>query len=96
MYVGVLLHVGLLVESLSTEGAGVGPGVRVNEQVCRQGAAPLESFATLRTLKQELIYLRWWMQGNTICGKVWNTVFQALGCIGRKQGRKGVHSGKLC
>ena len=54
MYVGVLLHVGLLVKSFATEGAGVGPSVRVNEQVCRQGAAPLESFATLRTLKQEL------------------------------------------
>lgn len=33
VYVGVLLHVALLVEALAAELAGVGPGIRVYEQV---------------------------------------------------------------
>ena len=35
--IGVLLHVRLLVEALAAELAGVGPRVRVDEQVCGQG-----------------------------------------------------------
>lgn len=35
--VGVFLHVRLLVEALPTELAGIGPSVRVDEQVGRQG-----------------------------------------------------------
>lgn len=35
--VGVFLHVRLLVEALPTELAGVGPSVRVDEQVGGQG-----------------------------------------------------------
>lgn len=41
----VLLHVGLLVEPLAAELAGVGPGVGVDEQVRGQGGRPLEAFA---------------------------------------------------
>lgn len=37
MDIGVLLHVGLLVEALVAVGARVGPRVRVDEQVGRQG-----------------------------------------------------------
>ena len=70
--------------------------------MCRQGAAPLESLATLRTLKQELMagmfevvdarkfYFR---EGifkifcslSSIFGIL---VFQALGGIGGKQGKR--------
>lgn len=41
----VLLHVGLLVEPLAAELAGVGPGVGVDEQVRGQSGRPLEAFA---------------------------------------------------
>ena len=47
----MFLHVGLLVESLAAEVAGVGPGVAVDQQVGGQGAAPLERLPALRTLK---------------------------------------------
>ena len=47
----MLLHVGLLVEPLATEVAGVGPGVAVDQQVGGQGAASLERLPALRTLK---------------------------------------------
>ena len=50
MNIRVLLHVGLLVEPFAAEGAGVGPGVAVDEEVRGQGAAPLEGFAALWTL----------------------------------------------
>ena len=38
-------------ESLATEVAGVGPGVAVDQQVGRQGAAPLKCLPALRALK---------------------------------------------
>ena len=47
----MFLHVGLLVESLAAEVAGVGPGVAVDQQVGGQGAASLERLPALRTLK---------------------------------------------
>ena len=50
--VGVLLHVGLLVEPLATEVAGVRPGVAVDQEVGRESAAPLERLSTLRALEQ--------------------------------------------
>ena len=45
MYVGVLLHVRLLVEPLPAVLARVGPRVRVDEQVRGQGRAPFERLA---------------------------------------------------
>lgn len=45
MNVCVLLHVRFLVEPLATELAGVGPGVRVNEEVRGQSRGPLERLA---------------------------------------------------
>lgn len=53
--VGVLLHVRLLVEALATELAGVGPGVRVDEQVGGQRGRALEGFATHPALKAALL-----------------------------------------
>lgn len=53
--VGVLLHVRLLVEALPTELAGVGPRVRVDEQVGRQGGRALEGFATHPALEATLL-----------------------------------------
>ena len=50
MDVGVLLHVGLLVEALATELARVGPRVRVDEQVRGQSGRPLEGFPALLAL----------------------------------------------
>ncbi len=47
MYVGVLLHVRLLVEPLPAVLARVGPRVRVDQQVGGQGGAPLEGLAAL-------------------------------------------------
>lgn len=38
-------------EPLSTILAGVGPGVRMDEEVSGKGGAPLETFATLITLE---------------------------------------------
>lgn len=49
--VGVLLHVGLLMESLATVLARVGPRVRMNEEVRGQRGAPLERFSALFTAK---------------------------------------------
>ena len=40
-------------EPLSTILAGVGPGVRMDEEVSGEGRAPLETFATLITLKKK-------------------------------------------
>ena len=40
-------------EALAAEVAGVGPGVRVDEQVGGQGAAPLKRLPALRALKKE-------------------------------------------
>lgn len=37
VYVGVLLHVGLLVETLATILAGIWPGIAVDEQMRGQG-----------------------------------------------------------
>jgi hypothetical protein len=50
VYVGVLLHVRLLMEAFSTVLAGVRPGVRVDEQVSGKRARPLKAFAALLAL----------------------------------------------
>jgi hypothetical protein len=52
--VGVLLHVRLLVESLAAVLTGVGPGVRVDQQVRREGGGAFERFAALLALKDLL------------------------------------------
>lgn len=54
----MLLHVGLLVESLAAVAAGIRPRITVNQQMSRQCAAPLECFATLLALieKKENVY----------------------------------------
>lgn len=54
VYVGVFLHIGLLVEALPAVLAGVGPGVRVDQQVRGQRARPLEAFAALLTLQKNI------------------------------------------
>ena len=54
MDVSVLLHVRLLVEPLATVLAGVGPRVRVDEEVRRQGGAPLEGLAALLARERPL------------------------------------------
>jgi hypothetical protein len=46
----MLLHVGLLVESLAAVAAWIRPRITVDQQMSRQGAAPLERFSTLLTL----------------------------------------------
>ena len=51
VYVGVLLHVGLLVEPLSAELAGVRPRVRVDQEVRRQRRTPLERLPALFALE---------------------------------------------
>lgn len=51
VYVCVLLHITLLVESLSTILARVGSGIAVNKQVCRKSAAALEALSTLFALE---------------------------------------------
>lgn len=53
--VGVLLHVRLLVETLPAELAGVGPRVRVDEQVRGQGGRALEGFAAHPALEAALL-----------------------------------------
>lgn len=50
MYVGVFLHVRLLMESLAAVLAGVRPRVRVDQQVRRERAGPLKALATLLAL----------------------------------------------
>ena len=57
MYVGVLLHVRLLVEPLATVLTGVGPRVAVDQQVGGQGGGALETLPTLLALKHE--HLQW-------------------------------------
>ena len=52
--VGVLLHVGLLVEALATELAWVGSRVRVDQQVCGEGGRPLERRPALFALEHLL------------------------------------------
>lgn len=54
MYVGVLLHVALLVETLAAELAGVGPSVRVYEQVGTECARAFERLAALFALEDLL------------------------------------------
>ena len=55
VYVGVFLHVGLLVESFAAVGAGIGAGVAVDQQVRGQGGGPLEALPTLLALKAPLL-----------------------------------------
>jgi len=52
--VGVLLHVGLLVEPLAAELARIGARVGMNEQVRGEGRRALEALATLATLEAAL------------------------------------------
>lgn len=52
--VGVFLHVRLLVESFAAVLTGVRPGVRVDQQVRRQGGGAFERFAALLALKDLL------------------------------------------
>lgn len=54
MYVGVLLHVALLVEALATIVAWIRPRVAVDEQVGGQSAGALESLAALLALEHLL------------------------------------------
>lgn len=54
MYVGVLLHVALLVESLAAVAAGIRPRVAVYEQMRGEGAGALEALAALFALKDLL------------------------------------------
>lgn len=55
MYVGMLLHVGLLVEPLAAVLAGVGPRVRVDQEVSGQRARPLEALPALLALERFFI-----------------------------------------
>ena len=55
MDVGVLFHVRLLVEALAAELAGVGPRVRVDEQVRGQGGRALEGLAAHPALEAALL-----------------------------------------
>lgn len=52
--VGVLLHVRLLMKPFTAILAGVGTGVRVNEQMRGQRGRALERFATLATAEPEI------------------------------------------
>jgi hypothetical protein len=52
--VGVLLHVGLLVEALATELARVGSRVRVDQQVRGESGRTLEGLAALFALEHLL------------------------------------------
>lgn len=54
VYVGVLLHVALLVESLAAVAAGIRPRVAVYEQMRGEGAGALEALAALFALKDLL------------------------------------------
>ena len=55
MNVGVLLHVGLLVEPLSAVLARVRPRVRVDEEVRGERGAPLERLAALLARERPLV-----------------------------------------
>ena len=57
MDVGVLLHVGLLVEALAAVGAGVRARVGVDQHVRGQGGRPLEPLPTLPALEAPLLRL---------------------------------------
>ena len=50
VYVGVFLHIRLLVEALAAVWAGIRPGVTVDQKVGGQGRRPLEALATLLAL----------------------------------------------
>ena len=50
MYVGMFLHVALLVEPFSTVLARIGAGVGVDEEVGGEGGGALEHFPTLLAL----------------------------------------------
>lgn len=52
--VGVLLHVGLLMEALATELAWVRSRVRVDQQVCGECGRPLERLPALLALEDLL------------------------------------------
>lgn len=52
MYVGVFLHVGLLMEPLAAVGAWIGSGVTVDEEVGGQCGGSLEALAALLALKR--------------------------------------------
>lgn len=54
MYVGVFLHVALLVESLAAELAGIRSRVRVDQEVGTERAGSLESLTALFTLEHLL------------------------------------------
>lgn len=54
MYVGVLLHVALLMEPLAAVGAGIRPRVAVYEQMRGEGAGSFEAFAALLALEDLL------------------------------------------
>lgn len=51
MNVCVFLHIRFLMESLAAKVAWVWPGIAVDQEMGGQGAAPLERFSTLWTLK---------------------------------------------
>lgn len=67
MNVGVLLHIRLLMEALPTVLAGIRPGVRVDQQVSRQGGRSLEGLSAHFALKAFLLGIRtameWWGAG---------------------------------
>ena len=51
----MLLHVGFLVEPLAAVLAGVGPRVRVDQEVRGQGRRPLETFTADFAVKASLL-----------------------------------------
>lgn len=51
MYIGVLLHVGLLMESLAAILAGIRSGIAVDEQMRGEGRGALERLAALFALQ---------------------------------------------
>lgn len=53
MNVSVLLHVGLLMKALAAVLARVGSRVRVDQQVCGEGGAPLKALAALLALQRD-------------------------------------------
>lgn len=54
MYIGVFLHVRLLVEPLAAVLAGIRPGIRVDEQVCGKRTRPFKTLAALLALEENL------------------------------------------
>ena len=51
MNIGVFLHIRFLMKSFPTKVAWIRPCVTVDKEMCGKGAASLESFPALRTLK---------------------------------------------